>query len=308
MNRHRDQNNEMGIQNFFAWRTQPAANEPAVTDDEIPAEVDEPPDRRAPQEQQLSGFHKSAVRLQGEPKESLLTKAFQKHPETDASRPEIQVNTDLTRRRSMMSNASLASTAELTSDGGLTSPARTNTPSPPFPNTTYTSFAPYSLATRTAHPPPTKVAVVGPEHVTDVVSISPKSQPVADPPRKRLIQFACDGKKGTKPEKKVAVVPAPLPPVVNTEAPKRRCTFACALPKPSDKSVKPKANLEPKSSETQRAAVPDSPTTLKKSPRTSIPLRPHRDSTSTVRHVSPVVARAKPKYIIADEETLQASE
>ena len=300
----------MGIQNFFAWRSQPAANEPAVTDDEIPAEVDEPPDRRAPQEQQLTGFHKSAVRLQGEPKESLLTKAFQKHPESDVSRPEIQVNTDLTRRRSMMSNASIASTAELTSDGGLTSPARTNTPSPPFPSTTYTSFAPYSLATRTAHPPPTTVAVVGSEHVTDIVSTSPKSQLVADPPRKRLIHFACDGKKGTKPETAVAVVPAPLPAAVKPEAPVRRCTFACALPKPSDKSAKTqsKTNVESKSSETQKAAVPDSPTNLRKSPRASIPVRPHRDSTSTVRHVSPTVVRAKPKYIIADEETLEASE
>jgi hypothetical protein len=121
MNRHRDQNIEMGIQNFFAWRTQPAANEPAITDDEIPADVDEPPDRRAPREQSLSGFHKSAVRLQGERNKSLLTKAFQKNPEMEATKPGIQVSADLTRRRSMMSNASLASTAELTSDGGLTS-------------------------------------------------------------------------------------------------------------------------------------------------------------------------------------------
>ncbi|PMD34124.1 hypothetical protein L207DRAFT_588723 [Hyaloscypha variabilis F] len=308
MNRHRDQNIEMGIQNFFAWRAQPAANEPAVTDDEIPADVDEPPDRR-PQEQHLSGFHKSAVRLQGERKESLLTKAFHKSPESDATRPEIQVDTDLTRRRSMMSNASLASTAELTSDGGFTSPARTNTPSPPFPSTTYTSFAPYSLATRTAHPPPTTVAVVGSENVTEIVSTSPKTQLVTDPPRRRLIQFACDGKKDAKPDLAIVAVPEPLPAAVSTEAPRRRCTFACN-PRPSDKPTKTqsKPNPEPKASETQKRVVPDSPLTVKKSPRTSIPSRPHRDSTSTVRHVSPAAVRAKPKFIMADEETLQASE
>jgi len=307
MNRHRDQNIEMGIQNFFAWRTQPAANEPAITDDEIPADVDEPPDRRAPREQSLSGFHKSAVRLQGERNKSLLTKAFQKNPEMEATKPGIQVSADLTRRRSMMSNASLASTAELTSDGGLTSPARTNTPSPPFPNTTYTSFAPYSLATNSIPPPTTMIAG---HNVPEIAGTSPRTKPVEEAPKRRTISFMCDAKKDAKPKTTLAAVPEPLPATTNTEAPRRRCTFACALPKPSDKSIKtlPKTNPESKPSEIQKRVMPESPSISKKSPRIPTPSRPHRESSSTVRHVSPVAVRAKPKYISTDEDTLEASE
>jgi hypothetical protein len=307
MNRHRDQNIEMGIQNFFAWRAQPAANEPAITDDEIPADVDEPPDRGAPREQSLSGFHKSAVRLQGERNKSLLTKAFQKNPEMEVTKPGIQVSADLTRRRSMMSNASLASTAELTSDGGLTSPARTNTPSPPFPNTTYTSFAPYSLATNSIPPPTTMIAS---HNVPEIAGTSPGTKPVEEAPKRRTISFMCDAKKDTKPKATLAAVPEPLPATTNTEAPRRRCTFACALPKPSDKPTKtlPKTTLESKPSEIQKRVTPESPSISKKSPRGPTPSRPHRDSSSTVRHVSPVAVRAKPKYISTDEDTLEASE
>jgi Protein of unknown function (DUF2457) len=309
MNRHRDQNIEMGIQDFFAWRAQPAANEPAITDDEIPADVDEPPDRRAPQEQTLSGFHKSAVRLQSERKKSLLTKAFQKNPEMEATQPQIEVNTDLTRRRSMMSNTSLASTAELTSDGGLTSPARTNTPSPPFPNTTYTSFAPYSLATHSIHPPTTVVAKVGSTD-PEIAGTSPKTPAVvADVPRKRLISFRCDAKKDVKPQPTPVAKPEATPATTTTEAPVRKCRFVCPA-KPSEKPIKatPNASPESKQPEIQKRVTPQSPSVSRKSPRPSAPSRPHRDSTSTVRNISPAATRAKPKYIIADEDTLQSSE
>jgi Protein of unknown function (DUF2457) len=309
MNRHRNQNIEMGMPNLFAWRAQPAANEPAITDDEIPADVDEPPDRRTRQEQSLSAFHKSAVRLQNERKESLLTRALQKNPEVEATKPGIQVNTDLTRRRSMMSNASLASTAELTSDGGLTSPSRTNTPSPPFPNTTYTSFAPYSLATNTIHPPTTMIAS---HDIPEIAGTSPRAKPdVEEVLKRRCISFVgCDVKKVSKPKVAPAAIPEPTPTTTATEAPRRRCTFALADPKPSDKSTKTPANANPQSkpSEIQKRVAPQSPSTLKKSPRLPVATRPHRDSTSTVRHVSPVAVRAKPKFISADEETLEASE
>jgi len=311
MNRKRDQNTEMGIQSFFAWRAQPAANEPAITDDEIPADVDEPPDRRAPQEQPANGFHKSLVRPQSIRKESLLTKAFQKDPEMEASQPQIQLNTELTRRRSMISNASLASTAELTSDGGLTSPARTNTPSPPFPNTTYTSFAPYSLAAPAIHRPTTMTAKVESNDTTEIVGTSPKTL-VAEVPRKRRITFMCDVKKDAKPHSTPIVVAAqePAPATANTEAPvRRKCTFALSDPKPSDKASKAASKASPgfKPADVQKRVTPQSPPTSKKSPRPASS-RPHRDSNSTIRHVSPASTRAKPKFLIADEETLQSSE
>ncbi len=317
MNRHRDQNIEMGIQNFFTWRSQPAANEPAIADEEIPADVDEPPDHRAPREQSLPGFHKSTVRPQSDRKESLLTKAFQRSPEMAPSKPEIQVNTELTRRRSMISNASLASTAELTSDGGLTSPARTNTPSPPFPNTTYTSFAPYSLAAKSVHPQTTLIAKVESKdvaHFPEIVSASPKAEPVVEAaPRKRCITFMCDAKKEAKPKAAPPTVQEPAPAITNTETPQpRRCTikFACPGPKPSDKPAKmaPAASPQSKPSDTPKRVAARSPSIPRKSPRPAAPSRSHRDSTSTLRRVSPVAVRAKPKYIVADEATIQSSE
>jgi len=78
MNRHREQNHEMGLQDFFAWRSQTAANLPAVADEDMPADIDEPPDHRILRDQPNSDFSKSAVRPQSDRKESLLTKAFQK--------------------------------------------------------------------------------------------------------------------------------------------------------------------------------------------------------------------------------------
>lgn len=311
----------MGIQDFFAWRSQPAAaNEPAITDDEIPADADEPPDLRAPREQSPSGFHKSAVRLQVDKKESLLTKAFQQSPELEASQPGIQIDTDLVRRRSMNSNASIASTAELTSDGGLTSPARTNTPSPPLPKTNYTSFAPYSLASKSFHKAPTplitKVDSKDAIPITDIVSASTKVEPVVVAPRKRCITFLCDAKKDVKPKASPEVVPERAPTSTTViEAPQpRRCTikFACTDPKLVEKPSKatPPASPLPKPSETPKhiTVAAGSPTIPKKSPRLSAPVRPHRDSTSTLRRPSPVAVRAKPKYIVADEDTLQTSE
>ncbi|KAH6681650.1 hypothetical protein B0J14DRAFT_613520 [Halenospora varia] len=285
-------------------------------EEELIADVDEPPDHR-PQHIQPN-FHKSTVpRAQPERKESLLTRALLKNPETETTKPEIQITTDLSRRRSMISNASLASTAELTSDGGLTSPARTNTPSPPPPSATYTSFAPYSLNSK---PIPRTVPMVANSLVKDVahvpeISVSPKAQPVAEAPKRRCITFACGGKKeASKP-----VIPAVLAPATEattTEAPARKCTikFACPGPKASGKSIKPQTEKDPKSKDTTspKKLTSRSPSIPRKSPRAAFQSSPraHRESTGTIRRASqsPVAVRVKPKYIIADEATLQQSE
>ncbi|KAE8452004.1 hypothetical protein EG329_002169 [Mollisiaceae sp. DMI_Dod_QoI] len=325
MNHHFDPTYEMGIQDFFTWRSQTAATAtPAVADDELPADVDEPPDHRHITEKTHPDFHKSLVRPQSDRSESLLTKAFQKGPETPATNSEIRLTTDLTRRRSMMSNASLASTAELTSDGGLTSPARTNTPSPPIPRTTYTSFAPYSFASKTIHPPATIVPSV--ESVeparSEVLGVSPKAQPVANPVvKKRCITFMCDGKKdmGSKPKTVVPAVvePAPVAQELPIEAPQpRKCTikFACGAPKPSEKSCTATvadASQTSKPVETQKRVTPGSPSLLRKSLRPGLSSsRANREAVSTARRIStsPVALRTKPKYIVADENTIQSSE
>src|SRR3954471_24975534 len=111
----------MGLQDLFNWHSQTATQTtpsmPAVADEDLPADVDEPPDHRRDEIKQ-SDFQKAAIRPQNsDRKVSLLTTAL-KNPEHEPQKSEISITTDLSRRRSMMSNASIASTAELTSDGG----------------------------------------------------------------------------------------------------------------------------------------------------------------------------------------------
>lgn len=322
MNHHFDPTYEMGLQDFFTWRSQTVATAtPADADEELPADVDEPPDHRLLREQTRPDFHKSLVRTQNERKESLLTKAFQKGPEPDTTKSDIQVTTDLTRRRSMMSNASLASTAELTSDGGLTSPARTNTPSPPIPRSTYTSFSPYSFTSKPILPPKTLVAQpvsVEPGR-PEVLSVSPKAQPAVEAVvKKRCITFMCDGKKtmDSKPKPTVPVVsvPAPVTEKMPSEAPQpRKCTikFACGGLKPSENGCKAATTDIPqaqKQVETQKRVNARSPSIPRKSPKPALSFSKSNTSTTRRTSHSPVAVRAKPKYIIADEKTLQSSE
>jgi hypothetical protein len=321
----------MGGQEFFStWSAQAIStpNMPTAGEEELVADVDEPPDLQ-------TEFTKATFRPQNDRTESLLTRAL-KSPESDIQAPEIHITTDLTRRRSMMSTASMASTAELTSDGGFTSPARTNTPSPPIPNT-YTSFAPFSISRKSTYPPPTSAAYIeAAEPVIadhrEALNVSPKSTVVTlEPaPRKRCISFACGARKDP------VVKPAPAPATIETAAPKleiaaptpkRACTikFACPM-KPTEKKIE-KA-VEENSEEPEQAkqslklTVPSTPpvrrrvtsrspsTSRKPRPTQTHAARPHRDSTSTVRNdsKSPVAIRVKPKYIIADEATLHKSE
>jgi hypothetical protein len=321
----------MPIMDFFShWRQQSATD--TVAEEEIAAEVDEPPDHHC---QEITGFQKSTIRPKSDRAESLLTRALQ-GPEAD-TKPEIHVAADLSRRRSMISNTSLASTAELTSDGGLTSPARTNTPSPPLPRATYTSFAPYSLAAKapiaaliipSTNTEPAKT--FSPEIIADV-SVSPTAKPPVDAPpteRKRCITFACGGRKDSVV--KPIAPPAPQPTIASatvaiTEAPvpKRECKikFNCPgnIAKPSTnkpgktemaKVEIPKVATTPKATETVKRTGARSPSMTRKSPRPSMPLRSLRDSSSSVRKTSrsPVAVRARAKYIDMDEKTLQSSE
>ncbi|KAH9223817.1 hypothetical protein DL95DRAFT_419764 [Leptodontidium sp. 2 PMI_412] len=289
----------------------------ALADEDLIADVDEPPDNRTrrDQAQARADFQKSLVRPKNDRKESLLTKAFHTGPEyeTEPHKSDIHITTDLTRRRSMMSNASIASTAELTSDGGLTSPARTNTPSPPFPNT---SFTQYSLAAKAA-PMPATTKTVGHTPLSEVMGVSPKAQPVVQAPKKRCITFMCDGKKEAAAraakQASIPVVEKPTtPPPTDAPAP-RKCMikFACPGPKPSAKPVTEdtaKTSLQ-KSSDGPKRTTSRSPSLPRKSPRQP-PRTTARETTSAIRRASqsPVATRVKPRYIIADEKTINSSE
>lgn len=294
-------------------------------DEEVPADVDEPPDNHLGHDlPSHPDFHKSLFRPTNDRKESLLTKALTQ-TETEITKPNVQISSDLTRRRSMLSNASIASTAELTSDGGLTSPARTNTPSPPPPSSAYTSFGPYSFTSKTMHLPEPLIAKIDantPTQTPEAVSISPKAQPLVEaaPPKKRCISFACAPGTVLKPK------PTPIPVVEQAPAPsadvvvpkKRVCMikFACTAPKPSEKAKVLEDEIPSFVAKTTKPVMESpkrtsrSPVAFRKSPRSTQPQRPARESHSVVRRSSqsPVATRYKPKYIIADEKTLKDSE
>ncbi|UKZ63635.1 uncharacterized protein TrAtP1_004861 [Trichoderma atroviride] len=155
------------------------------------------------------------------------------------------------RRRSMVSNASIASTADLTSDTGLTSPSRTNTPSPPLPNLSMLRL--HGAGEQ-------KSGLFGNFFGTRRVV----EEPVKEAPRKRCIQFACAAKPQAQPQAAPAAAAPPAAmlktPVSKEDAPKRTCIkFACtARPSSSHKtSPKPYEPSTPKRSMTH--PVPISP-------------------------------------------------
>ena len=303
-------------------------NIPASADDEMVADLDEPPDHRLPARQVIPEFHRSAIRPQKDHPESLLTKALQS-PTTEAFEPNIHVATEMPRRRSTLSNASVASTADLTSDEGITSPARTNTPSPPIPKTTYMSFAPYVLGRKSAEvaaPPMVqqdpKESVVA--QLPATVAASKPDPAVEALVKKRCITFACGGQ---RPKVSEQTAPKPKPPIAEAleiklekDVPKK-CTikFACPGPKASEKSrldkevthvVVAKTSTPPK--EVLHRHNSRSPSVTRKH-RSTPPtyIKTHRDSTSTVRRASqsPVAVRIrKPSYLAIDEDTLRSSE
>ncbi|RAL68727.1 hypothetical protein DID88_007427 [Monilinia fructigena] len=277
-------------QDVFTWRPQATStsNISAAGDEEI-------------------NTCRSAIRPQNDRTESLLTRAL-KSPEIEAQNADVHISTDLMRRRSLMSTASLASTAELTSDGGFTSPARTNTPSPPFPNPSF-----YSMSRKSAYPPPTPVAhheaadPIIAVH-TETLNVSPKAAPtipIEATPKKRCISFACGAQKDPAPKVAVAVAKR-----LESSAP------VDEMPKPSGsgrtyrkgypfKARSPRYTTRTKA----RLKARRSPSTTRKPrPTPTSSVRPHRESTGTIRRASqsPVAIRCKPRYVIAGEKDLQS--
>lgn len=270
--------------NRAAYNAPTRAAPAMLSEDDMVADVDEPPDlQRTPRPSALKlhdsfkgSFTKHAPRC--ERQTSLLSTAL--HSSTETS-PIDYVPRGMS-CVSMWSNNSV-STAELTSDGDITSPGtRTSSPSPPLPPVSSHNMLP--IPTKPLEQTISVVPQEG-EHVAAILKEAPvgtsgEHKVEAGLGRKRCITFACGGKKDTKPEPEASrAAPASSQ---KAEPPKRACTikFACPTKISTDAPAKPRAT---------RAASPAPPprprTTSKASPKA------HRGSDSTVRNPSPVSVR-----------------
>lgn len=264
-------------------------------------EVDEPPESLPSAPSSPQKFTRTPVRRPSE-HTSLLTKAIMGSPnDDDASRPSTVRNSEYpsglhmgNRRRSMASNISLASTADLTSDTGMTSPARTNTPSPPIPESVVSRLSDMRIQNAS------KVTVA-----TSNTSAqrSPELEQ-ADAPRKRSIQFSCNNPKPNAAQP--ATRPGP-PPARTTEAeqpaPRRPCIkFACPTRPASTQNTPPRPTTPRASSKPPRK--PESPSTPRRYSSLSVGSATPRMTSATRRSSSKPPGNTRPKFLHADSHDL----
>uniref|UniRef100_A0A0D2XEG4 Uncharacterized protein n=1 Tax=Fusarium oxysporum (strain Fo5176) TaxID=660025 RepID=A0A0D2XEG4_FUSOF len=210
-------------------------------------EADEPPEITLKKQQfTANDFQRTTIRPPTE-KSSLLTKAINGHSDDDLYTPQAisrsMANTQ--RRRSLVSNISLASTADLTSDTGFTSPSRPSTPSPPLPE----------MAMLRLH----DGRAAEPTHVSLLGAAVRLQQGKTEEPRKRSIQFACGGKPVVQeqPPRSQPMVKAPSA----QEAPRKSCIkFACPA-RPASTQNTPPRHIEncAKKDVTPKAESPSTP-------------------------------------------------
>ena len=226
---HHQQNNHDRMRSYFATTSLGNSGAKNMADDEeVGADVDEPPDRQLKFSKMThTGSHNSDP----EPshmspryrKASLLTQALTSPELTPLSDNEAPV---------------------LTSDGGITSPARTNTPSPPLP--------------ALGHPP---ITPLEPKDFLDAkqeqelvqlpegssVDRTPEMKVEEELGRRRCISFACFQKKTpqTVEDKTAETTPTPNESVSTVaKPPKRPCMLRFACP------------MKPTRSESQETAKP----------------------------------------------------
>lgn len=310
----------MDHHDILAWGATTANTMPTTGEDDIPADIDEPPDVLF---QHKGDFHRSTIKLNLDRNESLLTRAL-----TETTKSDSEVANDILRRRSLLSTTSAASTVDLTSDGGLTSPARTNTPSPPCPPASYMSFAPYAFETKPSQTTGPAIIKLDPKDPEVVQTPLPSSTalPKPDPAvvalvKKRCISFACGAQKPKSPTP-VAMAVAPEPSAASKPAAKRcMIKFACPGPRAAEKPqlieeaplpIAPVKLVTPtKTLESNRRRHSRSPSLTRK-PRPTPPLFARfqtRDSSAHKESSSPSAIRSrKPKYIAVNEDSLLSSE
>jgi hypothetical protein len=271
---------QMGILQNTSKNSAPAME----TEEELVADVDEPPEPRAQrpaplvlQHSSTASFSKSKPVL--DRKESLLTTALKSG--SNASSPvDDQSDASPVRGLSCVSTWSNTSgTADLTSDGFTSPGTRPCTPSPPLPSAAFHGMLP-TLNKKTTELP---VSVVSHDDENESPMPNNEQKVEAALGRKRCIMFACGPKEENKaPEEPVK--PAPAPP--SEEPPKRVCTikFACPTKVPTDAPSKA-STTKPR----RMASPPPPPRRIPVSPNPTSKV--HRDSDSTVRNNSPVSVR-----------------
>ncbi|KAI0460363.1 hypothetical protein F5B21DRAFT_2141 [Xylaria acuta] len=298
--------NDRVISSVLAW-TSHGAHLQNTPDDEVAADVDEPPDPGSDLNSARSQFKRTVVPRIVDHSESLLTKALHQTGEENIKlHPQIPP----TRRRSLNSNVSIASTADLTSDTGLTSPARTNTPSPPPPVISLVKLNEYLFDAKRGIASPTNSG----KQIIPAQLDPAQSRPNAEKrdttvellQRKRCISFAC----GSKPEAKK---PSDRPPVAEStstaqEIPRRKSCIKFACPaKPASRTEQPQREQQNSilsSIETPTKHRAASPTMNRKYRSSSATrARQHRPLTTQPVNESPVTPRPS-KYLTANANDL----
>ncbi|KAF2192675.1 hypothetical protein K469DRAFT_694746 [Zopfia rhizophila CBS 207.26] len=271
-----------------------------ATEEEILADVDEPPDpdeHRTPRPSCLklrdafqASFSKTNPPPRGERKQSLLTSVLH----SDGGSPPEEHSESAALRRGMSSASTWsnhsASTAELTSDGGFTSPGtRMSTPSPPLPSSTFHNMVP--IFNKKPFEQPVSIIRQDDENINPLhnpaTTTAGERNVEANLGRRRCITFACGRKDTPKP------APQPNPPKAATdlpvEAPKRVCTIKFACPT----KVSTAAPSNPNKPRFPRAASP-APLAFRLHGSPKAAPKSHRDSDSTVRNTSPISVRKHP--------------
>ncbi|KAL8660962.1 MAG: hypothetical protein Q9202_006032 [Teloschistes flavicans] len=198
-----------------------APSKPFPADEDMPTELDEPPDdlirfpRALPSKTQFSPRSKLlSSPMAHSRKTSLLTQAF-------STSPNSAHNSD-------------ADTPHLTSDGGLSSPARTNSPSPPLPASHLSALE--TITSHKNHPIDDKIyqLSVGPPAGPKIAKSALETNVEVGLGRRRCIKFACGRQAADPPQ----ILPATTAETPQHEVPpnpqKRPCMlkFVCPM-KPS---------------------------------------------------------------------------
>ncbi|KAI1310914.1 hypothetical protein F5Y03DRAFT_10022 [Xylaria venustula] len=302
-----DRDSNMAASNVLAWTSQ-GGHLQHGPDDEVSAEVDEPPDPVFDDVQTARNqFKRAVVPKIIDHSESLLTKALHQPSEENTS---SYYPVAPTRRRSLNSNISLASTADLTSDTGFTSPTRTTTPSPPPPVISLAAFDRDLLNVKPRFTSPEesgKQFITLPQRPTPTQSCGENKSAAADSqPKKRCISFACGPKPEAKQSSNQHQVVASTSAVEKKTLRKTCIKFACpAKPAPQTETT-PRKQQNPEISPLDTVTKPKDaspPTSRKYRSPSATRGRYQRSLTPETVNRNPTMIRSS-KYLVANANDL----
>ncbi len=260
----------MDIRNT-AQRAPPASATGMDHEEEMMAELDEPPDEMRWSPTKLH-FDYIKTNTSVPRRESLLTR--QLHSETDHTDDDQSLPGRAMSLQSTQSTQSGISMADLISDDGHSVPSPHI--SPPLAPTEATPRLPLLQVKQLNQ----RVQVVGQDGVVSPTSPATNQEKVveANLGRKRCISFACRGKEEPKPAPTPTSEPAEVKPA---SPPKRKCMlkFVC----PSRSGAESTASQK---TQTKRTSSPPAPPVRRSSSKVK-----HRGSDSTVTHASPKSVR-----------------